>query len=597
VAGVVVPHLDPIQKSDTLPNNDRINMKVNDQASNILNQTQGVVGIADKVGDIYQKYENDKIDSLANVAEQEYSIWNDAELAKLKSYEGDPTDAYADYDKRSREKYDSMLAARPELNERVKRHFTGRLDKTVANQNVAVLKQRGMQQEVYSNNVYESTVKLKKDNLPVVAGYIQADDDSSFLQFENGMSDIKTLVAKRGISKGTVTQLADDDKSRHDHVYQDDDGKMVRVAMSPIAKQRVAKDLSEGVKSSIEVMIAGGRIEEAKIMQEKYKGYIDPVAKVKIDKKFQTAGRKAEAFEIIGGLSKNATPEEIKAKTKDDPELESEVLKLKDSNDRKIQNMKTRKEKANYDTMAKDLIEAQNSDQPILSVWDLENNPKYKATYDNMSPKQQKAIAEMVDAPKDSSPKSELRIQNLFFGTAEGKKIETITPEEFAEETVGLSKADKKKYTNMYMSLRTQSEGEKRAMYTQAGKMLQDQLIYDGHIKRNNFGKIAGDDETTLIEARNELTAKLGSEYGVFKPDQLQQYVKDYSAAKIKGNAFNPKSRKPADTKKEDKQVIKIKNRTEYNNLVRLYSKQNNGEIPKQDDPKFVNFVQKTLKR
>ncbi len=174
-----------------------------------------------------------------------------------------------------------------------------------------------------------------------------------------------------------------------------------------------------------------------------------------------------------------------------------------------------------------------------------------------------------------------------------------MTPEAFAEYTTGLNSADKRKYTNMYESLRNQSEGEKRSTYNQAGKMLEDQLLLDGHIKRNSYNKIAGDDEKTLIEARQELTKHLSTQYGTFTPAQLQDFVKSYSAAKIKGKIFNPPSRIPTGDKKPapkapPSQQIKI-TRTQLNNFVRLYSKKNGGVTPEQTDPKFLNFVQQNL--
>lgn len=593
---VSIPRLKEIGQAPALPQNDRLNIQVKDNSNLIQAQTGAVAQLGDKVGDIYQAYENDKIDQLSSVAEQEYDSWNKQALAKLKAHEGDPTDAYVEYDKQSKQKRDDILNARPDLNDRVKRHFTARLDKTVGKAGIAADYQRGMQQEVYANNVFESTVKLKKDSLPVAAGYVQADDPSTFTMFDDGMTDIKTLVAKRAVSKGTATRLADDapDDAPYSHKYLDDDGKIVRVNMGPIAKQRVAKELSEGVVSSIDVLVSSGNVEAAKQMQEKYKGYITHTAAAKLEKKFKATGAKDEAFNVIGSLKGKSDDEQLRViDSISDPEVRSEALKIKDTDDKRIVALKERKEKSNYNVLAKNILEKQNSDNPYYGMADLEADPIFKQTYDKMNAKQQQAVIEMVEAPKESSEKALLKVQGLFLGGSE-ETIETMTPEDFAERTVGLSKADKKKYTNMFVSLRAQTEGEKRSMYTQAGNMLRDQLISDGLIQRNSYNKIAGDDEKTLIEAQQELTKALGSQYGSFNPAQLQQFVKDYSAAKVKGKVFNPESRKPAvkgETKPSTGGQIKM-NRAEYNNLVRLYSKKNNNEIPNQNDPKFVNFVQ-----
>ena len=539
---VQIPTINRIQPSSAMPKNDRLNMKVQDQGSEIMQRSQQISSVVNQGLDIQYKEENDKIDQLSFEVENEYSAWNNEQLQKLKSHEGDPTDAYVEYDKLAKEKYDDILSKRPDLNDRVRGHVTARFDKTVAQQNIGVLKQRGMQIEVYDNNLYESSVKLKKNNLPVVAGYVSKDDPSSFMMFDQGLADIKTTVAKQALKKGSAVRLPDDAKSGWNHTYQDDDGNIVKVQMSDLAKVRAAKELSEGVKSSIDVMIAGGQVEEAKLMQEKYKGYLDPASAAKLNNKMRTTGRKDEAYSVIASLKGKSADAQIEAINKiPDPELRTEALKIKDADDRRIEAMMTRKSKANYNTLADSVLKKMNSDQPFYGVADLENDPLYKQTWDNIDAKQKKAILEMVDAPKESNDKSLLGVQDLFLGKDTG--LETMTPQDFAEKTVGLSKADKTKYTNLFMSLRTQTEGERRSMYTSAGKMLQDQLLVDGHISRNAYNKIAGDDEIALIEAKNTLIDHLSTQPGSFNEKQLKDFVKDYSASVIKGKAFNPKPR------------------------------------------------------
>ena len=595
---VSIPRIEKFQQqSDTLPKNDRINLKVQDSSSAILNQTGAIKNIGDKVGDIYQNYENDKIDQLSTEAEGEYQAWNKQKLAQIKAYEGDPTDAYVEYEKEATKKRQDILDKRPDLNERVKRHLTSRLDGTIKKANVESTYQRGMQQEVYSNNVFESGVKLKKDSLPVTAGYVQAGVPDSYAMFDDGMSEIKTMISKRGLAKGTVTRLPDD-AEKYTHSYRDDDGKLVKVSMSDMAKQRVAKELSEGVRSSIDTMIASGNIETAKEMQEKYKGYLDPKAAVVIANKFKTAGRKDEAYNVIGTLRGKSDEAQIQAVEKiTDPELKSEVLKIKDADDRRVQHMKDRKAKANYETLANNVLEKMNSDQPYFGVADLENDPVYKQTFDNMTAKQKKAVIEMVESPKDSSPSSELRVQNLFLGT-DNKQLETITPAEFAEYTTGLSKADKTKYNGMFMSMRTQTEGEKRATYSQAGNMLRDQLIADKHISRNTFGKIAGKDEITLIKANQKLMEHLSSQYGTFKPEQLQKFVKDFSAAEIKGKVFNPEPRnitRPKSDSRSTASDVIVPTGDALIQMQREFRKVNK-YFPTSSDAKFIEFVKRNQK-
>ena len=185
---VTLPSLQRIQPSKALPANERINLKVNDSASGILNQTQAVAGLAKEGADLYYDIEDSKIQQLSLSAEQEYSAWNTEQLQKLKSYEGDPTDAYVEYDKAAKEKRDAILAARPDLNDRVRSHLTANLDKAVNSQNMAAMKQRGAQQETYDNNNFEEGIKLKKNNLRTSASYIRKDDPGSFMPMDDNIN-------------------------------------------------------------------------------------------------------------------------------------------------------------------------------------------------------------------------------------------------------------------------------------------------------------------------------------------------------------------------------------------------------------------------
>lgn len=590
---VSIPHLNRIEPDDTMPQNDRINMRVRDQASNILGRTEEIESLGNKGMDIFQQAENDTIDTVSSTVESDYTSWNNAELEKLKKIKGDPTVHYAQYEERAKQKREDILKQYSNVSDRVKRHTTSRFDKVVGNQSIVANKQRGAQQETWENDSFEAAVKLKKDSLPVNAGYVQVGDASSYSMFEDGMREIKTLISKRGLKQGTVTRLPDD-AEKYSHSFVDDDGKTVKVSMTDVAKQRTAKELSEGVKNSIDVLIASGQMDAARDMQEKYKGYIDPVSQVKIDKKFETAGRKDEAYKFVAGLRGKASGDQMATiDSIQDPELRSEVLKIKDADDRRIESMRDRKAKRNYETLATKVLERQNSDQPFHGLADLENDPLYKQTWDNLNPKQKKAVVEMVSAPKESNPKSELRMQNLFLGSGD-KQIETMTPEEFAEETVGLSKASKTKYTNLFMSLRVQTEGEKRAMYTQAGNMLRDQLLADGHIKRNDYNKIAGDDEITLIKANEKLMQHLASQTGTFRPEQLQKFVKDFSAAEIKGKVFNPQPKsvlKPKSDTTSRTPDVKVSG-DEMIKLKRKYRSEK-GKFPSPNDTDFLEYVKR----
>jgi len=598
---VQVPKLNRIQPGAALPQNDRINLQVRDNASIIQGQTRAISGLAETGLDIYQEFEDDKIRSLSNDAELEYSEWSRKRLNELKTYGGDPTDVYAQFETEMDEKYDEIVNKRPEINERVRTHLSSNLRKVKDGQRLQMLNQRGAQQETYDNNLFESTVKLKKDNLAISAGYIRKDDLGSFLPFDENIAEIKTTISQRMMDKGLAEKLPDDAKS-WDHFYKDPEGKIVKLKLNDIAKARIASDLSQGVSSSINSMIASGYSDEAKQAYEKYKNYIDPKTQFTLSNRLKITDTKNAAFEEVAKIEGKPESEQMRLiEAIQDPELKSEVLKIKDTNDRRRENIRERRYKANYDILAKNVMNKMNSDTPFYGLADLENDPTYKAVIDGLDAKGQKAIRDMVITPKETDNKAEAKIQDLFFGNDPNNEIETISPETFSTYLAGLSKSDRKKYTNMYNRARTQTAGEERAAYKRANEMLRNQFLVDGLIQKDKFGKISGEDEVKLINAQNKLLDHLEAQKGAYNEKQMKDFVKEFSAAEVKGKVFNPTARTIYNTQsrqnasspstKKGEVVLSPKQIVEFKKKFR----EQNGYFPVASDEKFKNFVERNM--
>lgn len=588
---IQIPTLGRVQAAQSAPTG-RINVNVQDQSSQILGRTEAINSVAQEGADLYQKFEDDKINSLSAEAEKEFTNWNNSKLQQLKQYQGDPTDAYAQYDTEAREKYEEILNRRGDLSDRVKRHLSSNLAKVYDNENVKVLNQRGAQQNTYENNLYESQLALKRNNLGVNAGYVNKDDVGSFALFDENIKDIQTVVAKRGLKTGTVTQLPDDAKS-FSFAYRDEDGKVIKVQMSDIAKRRVAQELSEGVAASVETLIASDRTEEAKIMLERYKGYIDPLKSAKLSNKFKTADRKSEAFNWIqknSGKSQDDMIASIEAIS--DPELRSEVLKIKDTDDNRIESLKNRKAKANYELLANRVIEKMNSSQPYYGLADLENDPVFKQTWDNLSAKDKKTVTEMIKAPKTTTPQAEAKIQNLFFGNDPDFKVETISPVDFQQFLSGLSDTDRRRYVTRYEKLRDPSSGEQRATNKRAEQFLRDQLIVDGFIRKDDYGKITGKYEKRMIEARNNLLDYLDSQPGAMRDKDLKDFVRDYSRKAIKDGTFTPVTvpvNRPRGGSIQNLEKVEISPDEIRRYKIQYYKE--NGTFPRTEDSQFQQYL------
>lgn len=523
---VSIPRLNRIEPSSNMPQNDRLNMQVKDQGAQIMQQTGQATKLANEGAEIYQQYENDKIEQLSASAELEFTNWNNQELARLKSFQGDPTDAYVEYDKKVMEKREELINARPDLNERVKRHFTSRVDKTLQKQNVASLKQRGAQVEAYKNNLYEASVKLKKNQLPELAGL----DD---YMFDEGIHEIKSTISKRALEQGTATEVIDSEGN-------------TRIKLSEIAKARMSKELDEGVRETINVLISTpGQEEKAKEYAKKYDQYLSPKSKAAIEKKFGKVDLKNQAFEVIGSLKGDESEKvkQIEKLREKNPELASKVLSLKEADDAKLASQKTRMHKVNYD-LAQDRVEELRKAGQLHGTANIENDPVIEKLWDNLDHKSRKALLEEVKQPEVSDENSLLKIQNLFLGDDPTNEIETIDPKEFRQYLSNLSKKDRARYEKKFEIARksglTQDKGtNKRA------KEFMFQFLYQDkkYIKEDFFGKLDRKSKQRINEANDELIDALAAQPKFSSEKQLKDFVKSFSAAKIKGERFSPPER------------------------------------------------------
>ena len=597
-----IPQLERFKPTQSMPQNDRINIQAQDQGSEILSNTNKIAALGEKAVQMYDMYQADKLDQIATAAEQDFTDWNKQELQKLKSIKGDPTKAWADYDEAVKKKKDEMIASRSDFGEDAVSSVTSRLDKTINQQYVHADMQRGQQQEVYANNLFEANMKMKRDSLAENAGFIQKGDPTSFTMYDQNVADMKTIVAKRGIKQGTVTILPDD-AERADHVFTDDNGKVVKVNYSPIAKQRMAKDLSDGVKSSLDVLISTGRVEEARELQNRYGGVLTAQQRAKIEKSFENAGVKHESHAALDKIRNLPQDKQEAALEKLSPEVRAKTLELYDAETRRMKNIKERKEKANYELLGDYILKQQSSGNPYLSFSDLENDPNspFAGTWDNMSVKNKQAIKEMIESPKKTDPEAEMRVQRLFLYDEDGQDIAEMSDQDFMQALVGLNEADRKFYTKKFFAERTQSNSERRAMNASAGKILKQQLITDGIIKVKRDGKLSRNDQELLAEAQRNLIEYIGTQPGMKDDVKIQYFVKQNVSNIIKGKLKSPNITKTVNAgstrQPGSNDTINLTQR-QLVDLQRQYKTKTKSTVyPKQDDPNFIAYVRQQMKR
>jgi len=573
---VSVPRLQKFQSAPQAKSG-RINFQAQSVAPTIQKNISNISKLADDAIDLYVDIEDSKIEQMSNENELEYKAWNTNQLNNLRAIKGDPTDAYAQYELDEREKSEAILNKRPDISERAKRHVSSNFAKSQAGQRVQTLKQRGLQQETYASNIYNATLQSKQNDLPLTASSIKEGNKDSFFAFKRKVDDITDHMEKRGLVTGTITK--------------DKKGKLKR---SPLFYKNLNIALNESITNSVKILSNSGHDKEAKMLRDEYKDHLNGKNLASLEKVFNTNDVQKEAYAIV---NKHRNPDELTKALNKMPEsaVKTEVQKIKTTNENRIESDRKAKSTKNYDTLANHIINKMKSANPYHGISQLEADPLYKETWDNITiPSQKKALLELLEPPKETNSKSEARIQNLFFGNDEEFQIDTITPSEFATYTAGLNEKAKSRYISLFNSMRTETSGEERSTFRRAEKFLFDELFVANYIKKDDFGKLNKRSEKRLIEARNELIDYLSKQYGTFSDKDLKDFVKDYSAKKVADEVFKPEPRRTF--KKRTKNPEETMDEKQILEARRAYKKEYRKWPDFVKDPKhYYNFVRNNL--
>lgn len=605
---IEIPRIQRIEPQSTTgrPQQGRIQPQVQDSAASITGRTQALGQLGQTGANIYQAVEDEKITQLSREGEREYNTWNKSELNKLKKIEGDPTEAYVNYEKAAKEKEQEILSRNSGLSGRVQRHFKRNMDEVMSGAKLDAQYQRGAQMETYKHNLFESTVALKREQMADKAGYIQAGDPSTYAPLEKVRNDIITEIAKRGIEKQTVEVLPDDAES-FSHSWQelDDEGnlKTVKVRMSNMAKLRVAKEMSKGLTDSIDAMIAAGQVEAAKEMKQKYASFIDAKNEAKLNRRFKTEDVSASAYSEFDKIRYMNTDQQLNAIDKiRDPEIRDKTLAIKDAHDRRIENARKRKNKVNEDNLTKYVLK--NRDK-FFGVADLENDPMYKQLVSNMDKKGVDNVRKLVEAPTKSTLKAQTKLRELFLN----EDVREMNPEDFAKHIVDLDETDRRAAWKEFDQKKNGVTEPYISAHRKAKDLLTQTLYAQGLIKRKKRGSGINDDDLPKYnQALLDLTDYLDAEGVTNKTppskikDHVEEYVKEAKKAQLFGSSggawsaikgFFSDEDTPAATPigtvknplegKDNKEITKL--RLKYKVRAGLSA------LPAENDPAFLEYV------
>lgn len=533
MAGVQIPQLKRLSTPEP-QTGQRMNANalVPDLNAGMDVRQKGAEKVANSTIDYLDKVEMDAADTEATKRSIEYeSMFKEGMYGKdgIKYKEGDPTEYHRAFEDKMVEQF-NRLAGDESLSGRTRDLVVKRMTEKANTLEMHRLQEYGAQQYKYQDDVKTAAVNLEKSNLSYATTFINTEDPDSFSAFDASIARIRDLHLRNGMKTGSVVP---DENGKS--MFIGDDGKAVRVNVGVATDYAIKKDLSEGVSDALENLINSDQIEAADQLRAKYAEYIEPVKRKGLTDKFAAAKIKAvavRAADETNGMSPELIDKKLSNLT---PEQRDKAYEIIDDRQRRKENMKERQSKTNYNMLATHVQDQMKKD-PYVGISELEADPVYKNTIGRITDaKQRQAISDMVVRRKVSDPEAKYKIQDLMFS---GKITET-SPQDFALLTSRLNPNDAKKYDTQFEHANTETGAEEIRKYRLAGDELKSQLLMDGTIKKNDYGKLDPEDEIIYLEHRDAMATALDARSGQpMSPKEMRDFVKDFNVGKMKEKAF-----------------------------------------------------------
>lgn len=501
--GFTVPTLNRISPADT-SNADRLNVRVPDNTEAVAQQGQAVENVTKSIGDYITTQQNYAADTAGKYAAVEYyQDKNNRFDGKdgIKYKQGDLDPLYKDYQDKSDLKKQEILARYKDADPRTQAEVKRNLQDVDAKFYDRETTWYGKASNEHEQKTTDDTVAMQKLDLVHQAGLIDPKNPNTFQPFEQTLKEMSDARHISGLKNGTVQRTTDSDGNV---VYKYD----------PSVRLQMAKDASDGIFKAISNVAATGHTDIAQVMSDKYSTQLDevnkPLLKEKIAKQeFQNQSMlefskikslpAAEQISSIDNIKGSAGQSEG-----DVEKLRENVLSLVNSHTLKVDNIKRRASKDNYNDLFNYVNNRQQSGNPFVDVTAMNNDDYVKSVMDQKlitDPKQILSLQHMIQAPKDSNQE----IKNNAFDKLFNGDFKGMEPADFNQVVAGLNPTDRNMFQRKYTDANTESKSEEnqniKFMGTQLTREMQDAKI----IKKDARGHWSNKDEIKINEARSEM--------------------------------------------------------------------------------------------
>lgn len=485
-----------------------------------INIVQGQAGVNEaitslaKTGiDIWAKYEDQAASTAAKSASVEYHQYLEKKLEGdptagvlgLKHFQGDPTEAYQQFDTDSMKKQVEIQGRYSDASSTTKFKVQQHLQEVSAN----FFDRKTID---YGNQLSQYTVKTTKaygeqllQNTVAGSGLLNASKPDTLKAFNAGL----IAIAQNAVEGADAVGLP----SSH-----------------PSVKMSVFEQQSKAIVDTAKVLIKSKKIKEAQMVMDKYKGQIDSSKIDEITGELHKATVEQKALDFVN-TNRSKGPEALWNSVGNikDLEIRKEAELMITTKQHQISFFKKEKEDVNNDRIMKYTMERQlgqiKGAVPFESPEEAERDPNISPFINKISPEQRKSFRKYLTTNEESDPVAVNNLNELY--TTE--QFVNIPAGDFEQLTIGLNKTDKNKFWNLRRSAGKIEENELNRRAKQAYQAFVPMAEIEFElISRVKPGRSRDEEDAAKLNIANEYfianSASLPTD-----PKQLQAFVKNYA--------------------------------------------------------------------
>lgn len=470
---------------------------------------------------------NDLHQYMENGLEGRYDAATKSFIPGVKHQKGDPVTAFKSYDDGVQAKYDEILNKYKDADTDTLNTVKKKLDAVQAKFFDRRSTAFAARDSAYTTSVSNDGVKNAQNDMMQSTAHLDISDPNTTVPLDQKIAEILDIRTKEGLKNGSVVEI------------KDDKGQLKGYNYNPSVKLQIAKDTSEGLSQTIKNLLAAGDAEGADFLLKKYNDHLDKVIQPQVAEKVNKTFKEQQGVKEFNNVRLLPTEDAFKKLEQiQDPDVRKKAELELDTYRRRMENMKSTSSKNNYNTIAKIILEKQNSGSPFTDVNDMNADPTVKRLLDNVKDaKQLIALNHMVAQPKDSSPEAKANAYDMMTSP---NGFKGVSQTDFQEVVAGLNKEDRKRFENVWSKQNSQTNSEEGIMYKRMGSKLRDELNALGYVKKNTFGKYDNDNTNKIIVAQDALTDAIAKMPPNLSYADQDKYVREFAASYKKKEVFNP---------------------------------------------------------